>query len=451
MAVIPEDTLSDWLQRIKVDEPLTYNDPKYIPLYDRDDGIILRGRNMTHDLFKTIRLNKREATCQLFSGYVGTGKTTELKRLENRLRKEGYQVLFVDFGDYHDLNHGINMVDFIVLIAGAFGEAVARETGVAIKESYWDRFKNLLNTELKVKTSKTVVGTIEFKSTLRHGDAAIWRDIQRLLDVSLGKVKDNAHDFIRTCQEQLKIKNPHSAGTVFILDSLERLRGDEHNFPKVMQSVIGAFVDHSEFMRLPDCHSIYTIPPYVGFYEGSLARRYDGRNHKPLPAIKVCERHREEGQDIRRYEPGIDVLIELLGKRLPLTQIFGEDRQQLRDLAFYSGGHLKTLLMFMKDLLFDQSGRPFPPAPDVLERIFREFAESANQTIRPEDLPALEILRQTHSIEDIPREQLHTLARFIDSQLVLCYQNGEGWYQLHPLIEKDVARRAGALKKDGST
>jgi hypothetical protein len=41
------------------------------------------------------------------------------------------------------------------------------------------------------------------------------------------------------------------------------------------------------------------------------------------------------------------------------------------------------------------------------------------------------------------------LARFMENHTVLCYRNGDGWYEIHPLVRATVERLARQQKAAG--
>lgn len=130
------DILSDWLDKCDVNEVLEPDDPRYVRLEDFErDGVVIRGGDWTKPLFDCITLARAKDTAQLFSGYIGTGKSTELRRLQKRLQDAGYVVLLADAEQYHDLAHPILIEDLVVIIAGAFGEQAAAHVG----EGGWAR------------------------------------------------------------------------------------------------------------------------------------------------------------------------------------------------------------------------------------------------------------------------------------------------------------------------
>src|SRR5437016_5114414 len=76
------------------DRPLEPDDPLYLAIYEQrgwEDPIRL--------LEDHIELSAGESL-QLFSGFRGSGKTTELLRLKQRLEKADYLVLYSDFLNY---------------------------------------------------------------------------------------------------------------------------------------------------------------------------------------------------------------------------------------------------------------------------------------------------------------------------------------------------------------
>lgn len=448
MATFPDHQIAKWLEDLKVEQPLEYqNDSRYVDLFDdpSGNGPTLRGKSIGASIMKSIKL-RQAPTCQFFSGYVGTGKSTELKVLQHRLETFGYKVLYVDFSQFHDLNHKLEIVDFCFLIAGAFGEAAGKLLGDPMdKPSYWSRLKSFVTkTEISLDELKLKVPGVDLKSTLRHGDAEFWDEARKRLSGSIGILKREAHEHIEDWRTKLLNKFPNSAGIVFILDSLERLRGNEFRFVEVMESIIDLINDHHDFLQIPNCHTVITVPPYTGFFGKALQKSFGGRSHKPLPAVKVIDRKTREP-----YKAGVEAMIKVLGKRVDLDAIFGTThRQCLEDLVFNSAGHLKTALLFLQSLIFDLAGSDTGQIPRITQNILADFKEEANNAVRPEDIPALELIRRETSLENLTRDQLYSLSRFIDSNYVLCYQNGEGWFQVHPLLMDNVARRAKDLREE---
>ena len=76
----------------------------------------------------------------------------------------------------------------------------------------------------------------------------------------------------------------------------------------------------------------------------------------------------------------------------------------------------------------------------------REFCVSRVAALRAHtDEPWLAAVCQTHEAELQSLQELPSLARFFDTHLVLCYRNGDEWYDVHPLIAEHVQAQAAAL------
>ena len=121
------------------DQPLDPSDERYVPLYE-DPGLA------DEDPVKLLAdgIEWTSESVQLLSGYRGTGKSTELRRLKARLEKSGYLVFLCDVEGYLNLSTPIDVSDFLMVVAGAFGEEVNRrleEDGHQLHEAYWERFR----------------------------------------------------------------------------------------------------------------------------------------------------------------------------------------------------------------------------------------------------------------------------------------------------------------------
>src|SRR6185312_8045091 len=121
------------------DKPLQPDDPLYEPIYEHE------GCEDPVDLMQTrIEFSEVESV-QMFSGFRGSGKTTELLRLKQRLEAQGCVVLYGDALEYLNPAEPIDIADLLIVVAGAFSDAVRKLLGTdPAGESYWVRIKNLL-------------------------------------------------------------------------------------------------------------------------------------------------------------------------------------------------------------------------------------------------------------------------------------------------------------------
>lgn len=106
--------------------PLEPDDPRYVPLYDE----ALAGTDPVAQL--ALAVERSTESVRLFSGYRGTGKSTELRRLKRQLEESGHLVFLCDMEHYLNLSTPVDVSDFLMAVAGSFDEAVREEYGEAL-------------------------------------------------------------------------------------------------------------------------------------------------------------------------------------------------------------------------------------------------------------------------------------------------------------------------------
>ena len=84
-----------------------------------------------------------------------------------------------------------------------------------------------------------------------------------------------------------------------------------------------------------------------------------------------------------------------------------------------------------------------PASPAVVDAAVSQV-RSEFLPIADADAVSLARIARTHTagLSDVSR--LPDLARFLDTHLVLCYWNGHEWYDVHPLIYREVMGQADA-------
>ena len=436
---VDRGTLREWIESCHPYTPIDPDDQRYFEFDRSGEGPILRGEDPIRGLFEAITLSERQS-CQLFSGFSGTGKSTELRRLKHLLEADGYSVLMVDARDYHDLSHALTVEDLVVILAGSFGEATAELLGQEVLEtSYWERLVRFLKSEVDLSDVKLSFGPADLKLGIKEATPA-WAELRDALANARVKLRESCHEFIRSCVARIEQHRSRSRGVVFIVDSLERLETSVLQFHEMMESVVRVLSKSPEYLHLPDCHVVYSIPPYIQLIRPQLRGHYS-RVTTVLPAIKVLER----GVDLVPFQPGIEALSALVGRRIPIDRVFGERRDLLEKSVIYSGGHIRTLLTFIQDLLFNSLNRGFPPAEADVERVVQPFREQARLTIWRGSVGLLDRILRTGAVENITKEEYAFLADYMDSYIVLCYRNGDGWYEVHPLVRDHVQRLAREL------
>ena len=94
----------------------------------------------------------RSSSVYLFSGMIGTGKSTQLLRLAKLLNDKGHIAVYVDMGDKATTTTPVGIVDLMLSVVGAFSERASEALSQdVIKEDFWTRASNFLKSKIKIE------------------------------------------------------------------------------------------------------------------------------------------------------------------------------------------------------------------------------------------------------------------------------------------------------------
>lgn len=411
------------------DNPLEPGDALYQPVYQApglEDPIELLQRHIEYTDVESL---------QMFSGFRGSGKTTELFRLRKNLEDAGYLVLYSDALDYVNPSEEIDISDLLIVLAGAFSDALDDVLKVDIAhESYWTRLKNYLNkTDVDITEAGVKTG-VELKLALKT-TPSFRQNLQRVLSNRIGELRQNVVSFFEDGVKAVRTEQGEDKQIVFIFDSLEQIRGSLSNEQTVIRSVERLFANHLKLLALPYIHAVYTVPPWLQFVMPNAVDVY------MLPS--VCQWHNDPPRS--KKPAGCDALNELVRKRFGndgFVRFFGGDFvsacETAGKLIDVCGGHFRDLLLLLREAAL--RAKTLPVSQDVLD--------SAIKSVRTNFLPiaiedALWLARieeqRTTALPSVSPEDVSRLTRFLDTHFVLYLKNGDEWYDIHPLIRDEVA------------
>jgi hypothetical protein len=317
------------------DVALEPNDPFYEPIYQRlglDDPVQQISTLIDFGGIDSIRL---------FSGFRGSGKTTELLRLRDALKRQGYFVLYADALDYVNAAEPIDISDLLMVMAGAFSDTLQSHADIDIgRENYWNRLWDFLRTEVSIRegTVKVEAATpgqallggiktgLDLKFELKSA-SAFRNALQGVLANKLNELKRNVDSFFEFGVKKIKKTLGEDTQVVFIFDQLEQLRGTLQTEREVIQSVERIFSTHVDLLRIPYIHAVFTVPPWLKFVlPGTVQVTL-------LSTVHLWNNDRKR----TRCEPAWDVFQSLISRRLGadgLERLFGAepDRRVALDL-----------------------------------------------------------------------------------------------------------------------
>jgi hypothetical protein len=402
----------------------------------------VRGCKIVEELQRTIvRISPDDPTCQLFTGHIGCGKSTELQRLKSELEQAGFHVVY--FESSQDLDMGdIDVSDILLSIARQVSVSL-EEIDIKIKPGY---FSNLFR-----EIGDFLQSPIEFsgQAELSLGIAKITaktKDSPQLRSQLRQYLEPRTNSILQAINEEVldraneQLKQRGLSGLVVIVDNLDRV--DMRTMPSGRSQPEYLFIDRGEQLRRLKCHMVYTIPLALIFsneYETLKNRLGGGIAPKVLPMVLVKER---DGND---YEPGMSLLRQLvLARAFPevpwnarlglITELFDEP-DTLTRLCRVSGGHIRNLL----GLLYSCLQRQDPPfSSSCLEAVIKDYRDDLLLAIDEEEWQLLyEVVNQ----QNVRGESDYQ--RLLRSMFVFEYRDMQGrWFGISPALaetEKVIA------------
>lgn len=369
----------------------------------------------------------------LFSGHVGSGKTTELRWLTRQLEaeKEGqcFHVLWVDALEYLDIN-SVQLPEFLVALFNAIVDdpLLSPLLGASTTaKKLWRDMRAWLKpigieleveiplgaAKLKAKVKTEFELQKRMRETLRERVTELMNLLSELLiDLRAGLAKQSVDDL------------------VIIADNLEKIVLTELDHQGAKNSHDLFFVEQLPIVQQLRAHIVLTVPVSLHFTHARLRQVFLNPTVKVLPMVPV----HQPRQPNAPHERGIAVLKELLKARVDSTILFAEDAAFTRAIEL-SGGVIRDLFRIVLESLSLKPTMELTVA-DV-ENGVKDIVSSYERMLQGKEyLPSLHAIAACSCFpvgfaEDARNALLH-------SMVVLEY-NGETWYDVHPLARRTRA------------
>lgn len=251
----------------------------------------VRGGNVIQRLRRTIINQPDESTCQLFTGHIGCGKSTELFRLKNELERQGFHVVY--FESSADLDMADVDVSDILLAITRQVSASLEKVNIRLKPSY---FVNLFN-EIADFLQTPIQPEFEFSLPLGIGKVtAKTKDSPKLRSQLRQYLEPRTSGILEAINEQVlerakeDLKGQGYKGLVVIVDNLDRVdispKASGRSQPEYL------FIDRGEQLKKLNCHLVYTIP-LVLIFSNELSTLTNRFGVKPIILPMVTVKNRE--------------------------------------------------------------------------------------------------------------------------------------------------------------
>ncbi|NES66524.1 MAG: ATP-binding protein [Okeania sp. SIO2D1] len=429
MALNPKD----FLQATDPGIPLFIDNAEIDNRYYIDFSTV-RGGQVIKKLQKTILWSSGRPTCQLFTGHIGCGKSTELWRLKQQLEIEGFHVVYVESDKNLEMGD-VDVGDILLTIVQQVSESLEDLKNFKIKEP--NRLKGILQGAAKLLQTEIEISNIELSFGIGKitAEAKASPEVRSELRKYLGP---RTGGILETINQELiepankKLLQYGKNGLVVIVDNLDKVDNTLKYRNTTQPEYL--FVDRGEQLTRLQCHVIYTIPLALRFsndYE-TLTQRFK-KDPQILPMVATKLRDGSECTE------GIQLIRQLvLARAFPglgpqqrlekVTEIF-DSQETLDYLCCSSGGHVRNVLRIVNDAIMEEGDLP----------ISRDSVASVIKTYRNERLLAIddqewELLRRVIWTKKVAGDDgYQTLIR---SMFVYEYQDEAGsWFDVNPILK----------------
>lgn len=415
------------------------------------DFASVRGGKIIEALRRTITtLSPDRPTCQLFTGHIGCGKSTELLRLKAELEERGFHVIYFESSQDLDMAD-VDVTDILLAIARQVSENLE-----LLKISLRPRgFKNLLKdaadflqTPIELNASigvpgvgEITAGSEELGFSLPGGIGQITattKESPALRHRLRNWLEPRTNIILQTINKEIfdeatkELQGLGKKGLVVLVDNLDRVHNKRTASGRWLPEYL--FIDRGQQLRQLNCHVVYTIPLSLVFSneaETLKNRLGGGLTPKVLPMVPVQMRDGSE------FRPGMDLLRQMiLTRAFPqvdpidrqglITEVF-DSPETLDRLCRISGGHVRNLLGLLYSCL-QQADPPFDR--DSLEIVIRENRDYLISSIVDDEWELLFDLVSGQNVSG--DEEYQTLLR---SMFVYEYRDREGsWFGINPAL-----------------
>ena len=399
----------------------------------------VRGGKIIEDLKDNIAMwSPDEPTCQLFTGHIGCGKSTELWLLKQQLEAEGFHVVY--FESDKNLEMGdLDVSDILLTIARQVSESLNTREKLNLDEPR--RFKSIIEGAIKLLQTEIEISP-EFE--LSFGIAKITAQAKASPQLR-SKLRDylgpRSNGIIETINQELlepahkKLKQRGKNGLVVIVDNLDKVDSSPKPWGRPQPEYL--FVDRGEQLASLHCHVIYTLPLALRFSNdfNTLTQRFKS-DPQVLPMVSIQLR------DGKEFGEGMAKLRQLvLARAFPhleeqqrlekITEIF-DSTETLDYLCKMSGGHVRNILRILNDAIKKQKGLPI--SSENLNKVIQNFRNERTLAVEDEEWELLRQVAQTQKVKGDDGYQ-----RLIRSMFVYEYRDDDGsWFDINPILKDSV-------------
>jgi hypothetical protein len=408
------------------------DDPRYVHLDE------VRGGNLIDRLERSLRLaDPLKPEVKVFAGHRGVGKSSELRRLQKRLEREGpgeqpFYVLFADVSGILDLND-LDFPDLLVFLASELQKQLGKgipgfEPKTQLLRQVWDRLKEALPTSVSLAGADLDLPFGSVAVELKNQPNARTR-LREAIEAQSTSLLFAVNDLLQVAA--VRLRESGYGGLVLIVDGLDKLVRRELDGGTNTHDRL--FLHRSEQLASLEAHVLYTVPISLIYSpQFTQLEQTFGDFHEPVPMIRLRQSHQGEPPDRDPDTPGMRKLQEILEARCRAADVeFSEVFDRLETclhLCRMTGGHPRHLLMFFQAACLNVD--TLPVTRKAVEKAIANYGNSLLREVPDEFWPHLRKFDtpQASVPHDEDHQQMLLLLHLFE------YMNGHPWYEVNPVL-----------------
>jgi len=375
----------------------------------------------------------------LIVGHGGCGKSTELRMLALKLRKEGRIPIIIEARDDLDINN-FSYIDILMLIVerltkyahdhnlqinkriiASFREALSTK----LTQEYWES-----NAEAGIESSASVSASLPFFFSIVSKITASFKvgtsqkeELRRQFDPKMTEIVSALNALVDEINGSFADSNGKKI--VIIIDGLEKCRSE---------NAYKLFRDDISSLAAINTNLIVACP--INIYRSPIANTLQGYFVRPdiMPMIKVHECDSANTP----YEAGINVIRELILKRVDAS--FFEEGV-LKEIITMAGGSLRDTCHLLAESAFE--AHMYKRETVDMASVEHAMNKFARDLFFRADNKYFALIKKIFDGDRRARSDAD-LAELLYAGVVFEY-NREDWIDLHPLIRQYIEKRPGVL------
>jgi energy-coupling factor transporter ATP-binding protein EcfA2 len=378
----------------------------------------------------------------LFTGHGGSGKSTELRRIQNSWQDE-YQVIYIDATVEMD-NNDAEYTD-IYLVVIKWVEFELRKQGLKfdaeLLSHFEEWFKEVTNETVEsVERSISVEGEVTLNAETPFAGMVV-PFLAKLVLKLLGQVKASHQGKKMVRQTLLKDVERLKRDINLLLD--DGLKKWKKKFPKCKDFLLifdnldrfppnvanHLFFDYAAQLKDLHCTIIYTVPISVVYSPKGVSPAFPNYHIIPMINIYKYDPLDRSGKEPEYNDAGLDAVVSLIEKRMDVDVIF-ESRQCLLELAKYSGGHVRQMMQIVRGAIQNaRTGRMDKVNDENVTYAINQQQFTLERMIPNEHYP---VLVKVYLEKNVPRNEMGQV--MLSNISVLEYNGLNRWNYLNPVV-----------------